>query len=364
MQKKLIALAVAGMFAAPAFAATSNVDVYGVMSFSVDFVNADNGGDDTDTVTAKSNASRIGFKGSEDLGGGLSAVWQIESEILKGTDNNGSGWNDMRNTYVGLKSASMGTVLMGRHDTPYKLGTGRLDPFADTVGDYNAIIGASDIGGFGSSHFDLRVGQTVAYISPTFSGFHAAVAYVGVKNNESAGDPNMEAWSATAIYDQGPLFASLSYEKHSGAAAGQSTATPDGDERAWKLGVGYTFGNTTLNAIYEDIDGEANVTANASRSAWYLSAVHKMGNIALKAAYGNAKDSDRIGGQKDGAKFYAIGADYSLSKRTTLYGVYAKVNNNTWGDYALFGQTNTSGNCSMGTDCDPSTLSLGIKHTF
>jgi predicted porin len=359
MQKKLIALAVAGMFAAPAFAATSNVDVYGILSMSVDYADSDNGNDDSDVVTAKSNASRIGFKGSEDLGGGLSAVWQIESEILKGTNNNGTGWNDMRNTFVGLKGG-FGTVLMGRHDTPYKMGTGKLDPFADTVGDYNAIIGATDQVG-ASSMYDLRVDQTIAYISPTFSGFHAGVAYVGLKNVEGSGD-NQDAWSVTAIYDQGPLFASVSWEQHNGGVAG-STGSEDSD--AWKVGLGYTFGNTTLNAIYESIDAASDQN---TRDAWYISGVHKMGNITLKAAYGQADDSDRSWGDDDGAQFWAIGADYSLSKRTTLYAVYATVDNENWGDYGLFGQGNPSAtganSCSMGSDCDPSTFSVGIKHSF
>ena len=92
MKKTLIALAVAGVVAAPAaFAATSNVDVYGVMSFSVDRANTDDSTtfDDTDMVTGRDNVSRIGLKGSEDLGGGLSAIWQVESQLTTGAGVSG-----------------------------------------------------------------------------------------------------------------------------------------------------------------------------------------------------------------------------------------------------------------------------------
>lgn len=127
MQKKLIALALASAFAAPAaFAATANVDVGGTMNFSVDYLDSDNainGGN----LNVSSNSSNIFFKGSEDLGGGLKAIWQIQTYFSAGkTGNNDTAFGaaadgvSSGNTYVGL-SGNFGTVLLGKHEAPAKL---------------------------------------------------------------------------------------------------------------------------------------------------------------------------------------------------------------------------------------------------
>ncbi len=367
MQKKLIAaLAVAGLVAAPAFAATSNVDVYGVMSFSVDHIDTnDLTGDSSDLVTGKDNVSRIGFKGSEDLGGGLAAIWQIEMQLNANNDpglststsygyiTSASHTDNLayRNTFVGLKSNTMGTLILGRHDTPYKLATGKLDPFADTIGDYNAIIGQTDTSG---NLFDLRVSGTVAYITPNWSGFHAAVAYVEPKLNEGVNVDNAKAWSLMGMYDNGPLFGSLAYEKHSGGVAG-SNGTQEID--AWKVGLGYTFGNTAFGLVYEDIEHDG-INNNATRDAWYGSIKHTMGNVVLKAAYGKADDGEGAANANTGATFWALGGDYMLSKRTSVYGVYSNINQDTAGDYNMLNYSAVGG----GRDIDG--FSLGIKHTF
>lgn len=364
MKKTLIALAVAGVVAAPAaFAATSNVDIYGVMSYSIDRANTDDSAiDDTDLVTGRDNVSRIGFKGSEDLGGGLSAIWQIENQLSTGALAS-------RNTFVGLKSASMGTLLMGQHDTPYKLATVKLDPFGDTAGDYNAIIGRSSTAA-AAALFDLRAAQTVAYISPTFSGFHAAVAYVQVKNIEAAAtDDDVSALSMMGMYENGPLFASLAYEKHSNVFGASTVDTIS----AWKAGLGFSFGNAKIGAVYENTNGGDTNGATAGgeandRTAYYLSGQYNMGAIALKAAYGRAGDSNgsAVAGVEndDGAKFYALGADYSLSKRTTVYGVYTKLKQNDTTATAIGGGYDLTPYASGAIGNDPSVFSLGVKHTF
>ena len=136
MKKNLITLAVAStlaaaMVSAPAFADTSNVTVYGVASLSYDLTN--NGNASANQVS--SNQSRLGLKGSEDLGDGLSAVWQIEQQI--NIDNSTTNANSFatRNSFLGLSSGSMGPVLLGRHDTPYKIASRGFDVFADTIAD-------------------------------------------------------------------------------------------------------------------------------------------------------------------------------------------------------------------------------------
>jgi predicted porin len=305
MKKSLIALALVA--AAPvAFAATSNVDLYGQMRVSVD--KADNS-----VLNLVDRNSRLGVKGSEDLGGGLTAIWQIETQMdITANGQTGGSFTKARNTFVGAKSAGFGTVLLGTHDTPYKLGTGSLDVFADTAADYNNVIVET-----GS---DYRSGEVLAYISPTWSGLHFAVATVPSQNKPNG------AVSATAVYVNGPLFASYSYQDLN------TTDASANDEHA-KLGLGYTFGDVKVGLVYED-------NGAASNSKGILGNVaYAMGPITLKAAYGQRDHATTDGKQ------VAVGATYALSKRTNVELIYNKQN-------------------AVNVTADTKTTSIGVNHSF
>jgi len=368
--KKILAVAIATAFAAPAFASTSNVDVYGVMNVGVESV--DNGLARKGRVTTGNN-SALGFKGSEDLGGGMKAVWQIETNLAIDGDNNTSTGatagnpNGTRNTFVGL-AGGFGTVIAGIHDTPYKVSTGRLDSFVATLGDYNTLLGAGT-GNAASSTFDLRTGNTIAYLSPNFGGFDVKAAYVmtGDNNFTATNDPS-SAYSLAATYANGPLLVIGAYEKHNldggvastsgGAVILGGAVAADTERDAWKVGAGYTFGGLTLGALYEKVDlgGTA-----GEHSTWYAKADYTMGAIKLKAAYGRAGDDDSAAGD-NGAKLMALGADYSLSKRTTVQLTYAKVSNNDNGNWILSqGGNNVTGN--TGGE-DSSGYGLNVVHKF
>ena len=261
-------------------------------------------------------------------------------------------------------------MLAGTHDTPYKLSTASLDPFADTMGDYNAIIGTFD----GLNTSDLRLGNVLAYISPNFSGLTGAIATSFLKEtgvSNLAGSPS--AWTGMVNYANGPLYLSGAYEiaKH---VSPLFDPLLDFDIRSWKLGAGYTFGNFVVNAIYDNIKVKNNATTftsgtEAKRSAWGLNGVYNMGNIALKAGF---YDAGKISHSTDtGAKMYEVGGDYMLSKRTKLYALYAHVNNQNNADYCVggsadvgFGGGGVNPGCSNYTGKDPSVFSLGMRHTF
>jgi predicted porin len=368
MKKSLIALAVAGTFAAPAaFAATANVDVYGLLNVAVEHV--DNGINSKGRVTTGNN-SALGFKGSEDLGGGLKGIWQVETNVSLDGDNNGTGTgpagalNGTRNTFLGL-SGGFGTVLMGVHDTPYKLSTGRLDNFVGTLGDYNSIMGAMDNNNNASVLFDLRASNVVAYVSPNIQGFQARLGYVfsGESNFTIANIDKSDAWSLDATYTNGPLFLTGAYEKHNlygGPGAGGGTivlgnGTGAKTEReAWKIGAGYKFGDLSVGAIYENIE-----VSNADRGAWMLNAGYAMGPITLKAMYMNADDRD--GTSNTGAKQWNLGVDYALSKRTTVQFVYANLDNDSGAAYQL-GQGSNVVTGTTGKDQDG--FAIGVRHSF
>jgi predicted porin len=386
MQKKLIALAVASAFAAPAaFAATSNVDVYGIMNVSVDYTTGRTGVSHTTSTPGSSgsawrvnsNASRVGLKGSEDLGGGLAAIWQIETTINvdNGTGQAAGGlWGGMRDTFVGLSGSSWGTVIAGTHDTPYKMSTASQDPFADTMGDYNAAIGSFE----GFNVADLRLGNVLAYVSPNFSGVSFAGAYSFMKetgqNGGSGGSPG--AYSLMVNYARGPLYLAGAYEKANHITPNLGYTLPsyvDADLESWKLGAGFTMGDFTVNALYEHIKGTFNVagiySTSESRHTWGLNGVYNIGNIALKAGFydiGALSDSSSTG-----AKMYEVGADYNLSKRTKVYAVYERMDNDTYGNYCVggslsagFGTSGVTPVCPNNTSQALDGFSLGLKHTF
>lgn len=370
MQKKLLTIAVAAALAAPV-AVMADVTVYGQAHFSYDVVDgytsAVSGEKVTEDATGVSRQTRIGFKGAEDLGGGLKAVWQIEGQVDGGSFGS-------RNTFAGL-AGSFGTILAGRHDTPYKLSTGKLDPFGDRIGDYNVVIG--NFNGIVTS--DERAPQTIAYVSPNFSGFSGAIAYVSHYFTDQAatvttaaidGDERDQAVSAMLMYDNAGFFASAAYEYGEGnrlagvLAPGLLPASVIGYDEpsltSMKFGLGYTFAGFTLGAIYENIEADPGKGADDfDRDAYYVSAKYAFGNSAIAGFWGMADD---LSNTKDsGAQMYGVGYDYNLSKRTSLYAMYAGVNNERNGRYGLWGSSN-SAYVSPGHNING--YSLGLIHKF
>ena len=373
MQKKLIALAVASVLAAP-LAAQAGVEVYGQARMSLDFNSNDDttGGacDTTPPFTAScedsalavsSNKSRIGFRGDEDLGGGLKALWLIEQNIDLDTNPSFRGGRD---AYMGLDGA-FGTVLAGRINTPYKNSTQQLDIFANTRGDYNAIIGM--VGGSpavtgANASFNNRFSNSIQYKTPDMSGFKGALAYSvnAVSDNlpQTTAASETDAYSLSGSFTQGPIFVTAAYEAlNSVTAFTPPTASLD-DATAWKIGGSFTLGGmTTFGAMWESADLGG---TNNDRDAYYLNVAHKMDAITLKAAFTSA---DKVGNLTDsGATQFAVGASYALSKTTEAYAMYTAVNNDNNAGYAIEGVG--LGETSTGGAADNSSFSVGLNHTF
>lgn len=394
MQKKIIALAIAAAVSAPAFADTSNVTVYGVANVSYDMTST-GGVAGFSSNKVSSNTSRLGLKGSEDLGDGLSAIWQIESLIA--IDNSGAG-NGLatRNTFAGLSSTSAGTVLLGRHDTPYKLATRGMDVFGDTIADNRAVMGgglntvvggrvagttmAVGTGATGAgASFDGRQTDVVAYISPAMSGFTGIVAYVAGAEGQTANTQTKgSAWSLAGLYGNGPLNINAAYEVHNIGNApgtiGVAGLPRTIKESAWKIGASYTIDAFTINGVYEktkdDFGGVAALGTGAlaagsnvlGHSAYYLSGKYAFGSNALKLAYGKANSGVTA---NTGAKQVSVGFDHNLSKRTTVYALYSQLSNDSAASYALGSAGIGNGTVFLnGAGSKPSAVSLGMKHTF
>jgi predicted porin len=294
------------------------------------------GGNGAPVVAAGTGPSnRFGIKGSEDLGNGLKAIYQIEVGVNFDTNNNLVNNNDTfywRNTFVGL-AGDWGTALIGRHDTPLKISTAKLDLFADTLADMNATIGFQD----------LRADSAVAYISPSFSGFQFSAAIVPAGGSTGIGAQNINSdqinggWSAAGIYKNGPFYASAAYESLNeemfmntatsmngcapytytaaaftgyAGALGNATvfncAQPGDSFNKWRFGLGLLDWNGfSLTGIYEQQEniptGVSSVmfsdaslaplsyvlpTNPDKRELWQIQAGYSFGNVMLKAMYG------------------------------------------------------------------------------
>lgn len=358
MNKKMIALALAAAFAAPAaFADTGTVKISGYVNLSLDRLDSDTQPADPTTQEDKSwyvssNASNIVFSGDEPLGNGLKAIWQMQNFVNFGSspDVADGNWTN-GNSFVGLQGG-WGTFLMGRNDTPMKVLGRKVDLFGNQIGDSRNLIAQGS--------FDARPGNIIQYNSPAWSGFQMSVQYA-----PDEGLKNQDDWSASLGYENGPLLFGLAYERHNRGTT--ITGTPPAlvtlsDEDAWRLGAGYSFGNTRLVGLYEKVNDLGGV-ANADRNVWGLGAAHKMGANTIKLQYYKADDRDDVG--DSGASLMAVGWDYAFSKRTTAYVAYAKTKNDSNAAFSAFGgghgDTPPTG---IGAGRDPSGLSLGLVHKF
>jgi predicted porin len=293
--------------------------------------------------------SRIGFKGSEDLGGGLKALWQIEQGISATAANNavgGAGGSTLgsRNTFVGL-SGNFGTAVLGRYDTPYKL-SGSADLFADTTADTQCASAASSpLAGaqcvIGRNGFDQR-NEMISYMSPSFSGVTVSAAVMPGQETTNANDADglADGYSLAVVYANGPLRLSAAYENYD-KLVGAATAS---DRDAWKLNGSYKFGDLTVGLTYEA--STAGGAANDDDTGWLASVAYGMGPITLGAQYASF---DNDGGRTGDIDRWTIGAYYGMSKRTTAYVAYH--------DGDLQG-------ANAAADTDAKIFTVGVNHSF
>ena len=358
MQKKIIALAIASALTAPALA-FADVTPYAQANLSVDRVNDGNSPRST-TNQLVSNYSYIGLKGSEDLGGGLAVVGKIEGSVgMDGSSNNlGSSSNPNnqfsttllfdRDTYLGLSSATIGTAVAGRHETPYMMATRKLDMFGDTVAaDTRSSMGVVMMGG---GH-DIYVSNVVAYISPSMSGFSVAAASVFGAETAATNATKGSLYSLAGMYEQGPIYAALAYDNIKAGSTGSGdlgTGTfgaVDDKKTAFKVGGSYTVDAFAINAVIERLTNTIALTGQDLKNTdFYLAGKFNITSTDdVKLAYTKRGDTT---GNTDNAKQYALGYDHVMARNTSVYALYSKVTQNAAGA------------------SDPSTLSAGIKHSF
>jgi predicted porin len=368
MNKKLIALAVASGLAAPA-AVMAETTIYGRANVSI--ISFDDG--TNSAVNISSNASRIGFKGSEDLGDGLSAIYKIEQQVnLDGTSSSetvsvgtatvdtvthSTGWTT-RNSYGGIKGG-FGAVILGQHDTPFKDVRSKLDYFGDDLGDLRNLTRSGAQNGDGTNTWDERWKNMIMYTSPKFAGDGVVkVMYSTNLNNGVASGSTANDNSGLAVglnFKTGPVGWMLAYQDQS-VTSGPS---PSG----YRVGAKMQFGALGVRALYQSTSDNNN-TSGADRDVYSVGVGFKLGGTnLLKAQYAVADDYGNA--NNTGANMYALGFEHMFSKKTKMYVTYASTSND---DNAKFRADGGGGvGDSIATSAngkDPSGISVGMIINF
>jgi predicted porin len=384
MQKKLIALAVAGLGLSGAAFAQSNVTVYGIFDASFESVKASGaaaaGANRESFSRVSSNSSYIGFKGTEEIDGGLKAIFQIESGFSGDTAGALAGGRDY---FVGL-TGGWGSIRLGNLTGPTRAIGTALDllPGRAGIGTSESLLarGVNSTGGT-ATLFDSRTGNAVFYTSPSVNGFTGSALYSTGEDKTntaatSATEANGKQYELGLSYAAGPWYAAYAWAKrdYGTSPAAARAANSLLEWKSSRLGIGYTFEpGHKVNFIWDkqdqDVTKAAGRTGDLQKSAWSLQGLYKL-NAASSLVGAYTKSQEASGNylttnSDTGAKLWTLAYLYSLSKRTTVKAVWTKITNenNVGYDFSNNG-TQGAGATSWGNGADPQGISVGIRHSF
>jgi predicted porin len=348
-------------FAATAHA-QSNVTIYGLVDAGLVSERGGVNGSVTKLTSGIGSQSRLGFKGTEDLGSGLSAIFQLETGV-KIDDGSLDSANTIfnRQAFVGLKSKEAGTLTLGRQYTMlYNAMSQVADPFgAGYAGSIKNLFPAAGV--------NTRTSNAIVYATPTYSGFSAEGLY---SLGEQAGDATAGRQFGLGLnYSNGPLNTRLVYNNRNSDVAAVG-ATP---------AVKHDTGRNTLFAINYNFEVVKAFFAYGSDKGFNSSVLPVANAYGYKVAPKATTDStDLLVGvqvpvgpsgtvmasyiRKDDKQFnqdadqWALGYSHALSKRTNAYVAYAKIKNKNGAGYTV-GNNNEAGSGDKA-------FNVGIRHAF
>lgn len=381
MQKKFIALAVAGLVSGAAFA-QSNVTIYGVADAGYVYGSGDRAGALNKSANFSGiqsgllGGSRIGFKGEEGLGNGLKAIFTLEYGLdIDGNFGVGTGTLPARQQFVGLSSDKLGAVTLGRQYAPAFAASFRNDAFGSSTGIGSlsrlTLVGNNTISGTNGARWD----NSVSYASPNFSGLSVRAIYSFAENASlatTAGDGVSRGdngkYGLGANYANGPLNLDVVYQTRQDATA-LGVAGPTGfvaptgwvstqdDINEWYVGGSYDFKIVKLFASYQDQNDKNGTSATeASNKLWQVSAtVPVFANGKVHVGYSKlAWDANGAGDTTAWNLMYS----HAMSKRTTLYTGYTRFDNDSNVRAAASNSTVGAAGEKNGT------FAAGINHAF
>lgn len=353
---KILPLVLAG--ACGAVQAQSTVQVYGRLNAALESM--DNDGARVSRLS--NNRSVLGFRGTEDIGGGVTILFQIEGTLSLDT---GAGSPAARDTRIGIAGPA-GTLFAGNWTTPYNGASAGLDPYYPTTAGYMSIMGngaaASVSNTSDTASFDRRQQNSVHYWTPVWHGLQLRVAH-GLAEERPASGARPSLSSGALVYERGPWYASAAYERH------HAYQGPGLDDSAARLGAAYRFGDSRVALVTERLR-YATPAGSLTRNDTFVAFTHQIGRHGFKASVGRADDGGgsapdgaTVGaarkGAATGASHYTAGYDYTLSPRSAVYAYYSRLSNRRNGvaDFAINSLGAQPGATLKG-------LALGMRHNF
>jgi len=353
MKKSLLALAALSAFAGVA-SAQSSVTMFGIVDAA--WTRLSGGGRSFTGITNSNyNSSRFGVRGVEDLGGGLRASFWLEAQLFNDNGKGESAATDLnfrRRSTVSLLGG-FGEIRLGRDYSPTFWNTTIFDPFGTNgVGSSNTPGMA---GGIGANGFNaVRADNSVSYFTPAMGGLSLQVmkAFGEQASNTGAAKKTNDYFGFRVAYAAGPLSAAFAYGKTEGA-------TDAADVKYTNFGGQYTFGTITPVLLW----AQEKVGAGAKVNALQLGLLVSVGSGTIRASWG---DYDQKGGTaavnaNDWTKL-AIGYLHNMSKRTTVYGSYARVSND--GTQTRAPGANGLGPVSAAAGGNATGFEFGVRHAF
>ncbi|GBU15643.1 porin [Polaromonas sp.] len=285
------------------------------------------------------NGSRFGLKGSEDLGGGLKAIFQLENGFNIDDGSMAQG-NTLfgRQAFVGVESG-FGTVTVGRQYSAYYDFMSPINHNGDAA-TFNATNGG-DNGGVaanGMKDYQLRVNNSVKFKTANYSGFSATVLY-GLGENKTASTDSTDTVSLNLVYAKGPLVVGYAYQEEKQPAF----SSADQDKNKYNLiGASYDFGVAKINGSYNEAKNDV-----FKDKEYQVGVVVPFGAAAISAGYADSKSD--FGDMSYKGKGYSLLATYDMSKRTALYAGITDTKAHIMNEEA---ETKTQ------------TYGLGVRHSF
>jgi predicted porin len=338
MKKSVFTLAVLGAIAGAAQAQV-NVTVYGALDAYVE-----SGRNGQSTVNRVQNGgaapSRIGFRGSEDLGGGLKAIFSLETGI--NVDDGSAAQGGLlfgRQAFVGL-TGDFGTVTAGRQYTPFFM-TNLLYTLGGGMGWGNAANYFIDPPA-------ARANNSVQYATPSMKGLVLKAMYALGENPAPGAGKIGNVRAVSGQYDRGAVSLNLSHMNR--------TTTATNADKWTTLGAAYDFTVVKTALVYQVRRDDANLVRN---DYFDLSATIPLGSGALLLDVGALEN--KVTADAD-AVTASIRYDYFLSKRTTVYGGFSTVRNDAKARYGIAGAGCRDHRRAPGAD--PRAFALGVRHFF
>jgi len=378
MKKKVMAAALLGVLASAGHA-QSSVTLYGLIDVGITYTNSQatvNGGhSNVQLVSGPVDGSRWGLRGAEDLGGGLKAIFTLESGFNLNDGTLGYGGREFgRQAFVGLSSVDYGAVTLGRQ---YDSMVDYVGPLALTGTDYGGTHFAHPFNNDDLNNNSFSVNNSIKYTSADYAGFKFGGLY-GF-SNEANGFANNRAYSLGASYDWGPLnFAAGYLHLNNGATSQQAAnfntngAVTEGlalvaaRQQTWGAGVNYSFGPAVAGFVYT----QTNLT-QALQTGFSSHFQNFEGNLRynltpalnVAGAYTYSRAGGNVGGGSPHWNQVGLQTDYYLSRRTDVYlqSVYQKVSTT---QNPVLGVAFINGLSAPASTNNQVEVTVGLRHRF